>query len=241
MNLCFCMAPATTGSYCSEHLARLRRDLHRAPDVIRDLDITIVGLAQQGGGGNGSETPLAFNERASDARQDLLYLLASAANIGHPAPRGTTLTPANLAARALHGVDTIARSPAAHTIAQDLHDAMDEAAHVRDRAEEKISYGPCECGVELIAPKSKDEARCRNPDCGKVWRVAELRAFRHVAALERLEGYRGKLADVVKLLNYAGHQVKLNTAIQWVKRKKLAPGEDGLFSAKNVKELSRKG
>lgn len=236
--LCYCGAPATTGSLCTDDLGRLESNLHRTPDVLRDLDVTITGQAQQGGGGNGSGTPDVFNERASDARRDLLYILEVAAKTGTSALRPIDPTPRMLALCALAGLDVIARSPGAHTTAQDLRDALAEADRVRDRAEEKISYGPCSCGVELVAPKSRDQARCR--ECGEVWDVHQLRAFRHVAALDAAHDHRGKLAEVVKVLNLAGHSLKLNTVCKWVERGKLAPDDDGLFTGRNVAELSRK-
>ncbi|MFF0942705.1 hypothetical protein ACFYE2_00545 [Kocuria sp. CPCC 205300] len=197
--------------------------------------MTITGQAQQGGGGDGTGTPDVFNERASDARINLEYLLRIAARTAHPTRR--TTTPAEHAAVAVARVQEIARSPGAHTTAQDLRDALHEADKVRDRAEEKFSYGPCSCGVELITPKSRDQARCR--ECGEVWDVHQLRAFRHVAALDAAHDHRGKLAEVVKVLNLAGHTLKLNTVCKWVERGKLRPDDDGLFTGRSVAELSR--
>ncbi len=232
---CYCEAPATTGALCTEHLATLTRNLERAPGVLRDLDVTITGQAAQGGGGNGSGTPDVFNEKASDVRVTLEYLLRAAARTANPQLR--TTTPAQHAAAAIEGVHTIARSPGAHTTAQDLADALTDADRVRDRAEEKIAYGSCECGAQLVAPRSRDTARCRNPDCAAVWDVHQLRAYRHVAALDRVHEYVGTTTDVVRVLNTAGHDVNHSTVRSWLRRGSLAYVEGRKIRAADVLEL----
>jgi hypothetical protein len=236
--ICFCGAPATTGQLCTQDLARLEANLRRTPDVLRDLDVTITGQAQQGGGGNGSGTPDVFNERASDARINLTYLLNAAARTADPT-RGVS-SPDKVAAVALGGVDTIARSPGVHTTVQDLRDALVEADKVRDRAEEKIAYGPCSCGVQLIAPRSRDTARCRNPECGEVWEVAQLRAFRHAAALDRITEYVGTASDIVKVLKTAGHHINHSTLRSWIRRGELTPVEGRKYAARSVLKLSQR-
>lgn len=235
--LCFCGAPATTGALCTQDLARLQVNIRRAPGVLEDLDVTIVGLAKQGGGGAGG-TPDVFNERASDARINLTYLLRTAAKTADPAtPAG--LRPAQLAVFALGGIDTLARSPGAHTTAQDLRDALIEADRVRDRAEERISYGPCLCGVELLAPRSKDTAKCRNPECGQQWDVQQLKAFRHVSALDAVPDYQGTIKEVLTVLKHVGITLNRNTVDSWVAREKLVPVEGKIFRARDVLEMSQ--
>lgn len=231
--LCECGAPATTGNYCTGDLAKLQARLHHTPDVIKDLDVTITGQDAQGGQGDGGGTPDAFNERASDARDALSMALREAAYAADP--KGQGKTPAAHAAMALGGLANLARNSRAHAIDEALRNALKEADHVRDRVEEKVSYGPCTCGVEIVAPRSKDTAWCRG--CHEEYDLRAVRAWKYVNALERVESYRGRIADVANVLKNAGHQVRTGTLYEWKRRGKLIPDDDGLFSTKKVLEL----
>lgn len=237
MSGCYCTAPATTGNLCTEHLGQLRMDLWKAPETLRHLDVTITGQAKQGGGGNGSGTPDVFNETASDRRQDLMVILRSAAHITDPRPRHVYAEePRHLVARALSDVQRLARHENVHTVAQDLTDALVSAERVMDRAEEKISYGPCSCGVELVAPRSKDRATCR--ECGTVWDVSYLTGFKQAAVRDALPEYTGTVKDVLSVLGYAGIQVKRGTVDSWIARDKLRPVEGRIYRAKDIMELA---
>jgi hypothetical protein len=201
--------------------------------VIRDLDVTVTGQDEQGGQGDGGGTPDSFNERASDARDALSMALREAAYTADETT--TTKTPAQWAAVALGSLSSLARNPRSQTINEALRLALVEADHVRERVEEKVSYGPCFCGVEITAPKSKDVAWCRN--CEEQHDLRTVRAWKYVNALDAVETYRGKTGDIATVLQGAGHDVKPATLRKWVQRGKLQPGEDGLYSAKKVLQI----
>lgn len=231
--LCDCGSPATVGSFCTQDLDRFRTAIHQAPGVIRDLDVTITGQDAQGGQGNGGGTPDPFNERASDARIALTIALREAALTADATGKGKT--PPEYAAMALGGIVGLARNPRAPGIYEALRTALREADHVRDRVEERVSYGACFCGTEITAPRSKDTARCRG--CGEAYDVHHIRAWKHVQALDRVNQYRGRTGDVATVLAGAGYDVKPATLRKWVQRGKLTPEEDGLYSAKKVLEI----
>lgn len=216
MSTCYCTAPATTGHLCTKHLEQLRAELWATPAVLRDLDVTLTGQDVLADTGSGAGTPDAYNEKASDARRDLLYMLGVAATAAATGPRTPGLTPAQLTARAVAGVQSIARTDGAHIIAQDLTMCLTRAQRCTDIREERIVYGPCSCGAQLNAPRSQDVARCRV--CGAVWPVAEYRAFQHAQVLDHLEEQEGTLRQVCEWLRWAGHEVSLSTAQKWTLR-----------------------
>jgi hypothetical protein len=231
--LCDCGSPATVGSFCTQDLDRFRSAIHQAPGVIRDLDVTITGQDAQGGQGNGGGTPDPFNERASDARIALTTALREAALTADATGKGKT--PPEHAAMALGGIVGLARNPRAPGIYEALRTALREADHVRDRVEERVSYGACFCGTEITAPRSKDTATCRG--CGEQYDVHHIRAWKHVQALDRVTEYRGTQKAVTTVLEGAGYNVNLNTVKSWIRRGKLEPEDDGLYSAKKIINL----
>ncbi|MGX5360072.1 hypothetical protein [Kocuria sp. KH4] len=219
MSTCYCTAPATTGTLCTHHLGQLRKHLWAAPEILRELDITITGQDAQGGGGGAGGTPMAFNETASTRKDDLLLVLHSAAGAADPQLRHRfDESPADLIARALGHLDTLARSPHIHTIAQDLAYALEQAEHVMQPAAERIIYGPCECGVELTAPKGADVAWCRG--CGGRHEVTAVKQWWDVQVRDYLDQATGTLRQITDWLQLEGYDISPRTVEKWPERRR---------------------
>lgn len=226
MSGCYCTAPATTGNLCTEHLGKLRMDLWKAPETLRQLDVTITNQAVQGGGGTNSESPMAFNETASDRRQDLIVVLRSAAHIADPQVRHVYAEePRHLVARALSDVQAVARSPYAHTVTQDLGHAVEAAWRTMNTAEERFTYGRCDCGRMVTAPRSAQFTTC--PACGQRWDVLEWKTTKEAEARKRIPEFVGTVKEVLLVLQIAGHAVKRGNVDRWVHEGKLTPHIEG--------------
>lgn len=167
---CYCAAPSTTGDFCTAHLKQLRRELLSAPGTLRDLDDTITNQTAQGAGVGGGERNV-FNEHASYCADDIRHLLRSAAHDADPEMRHRfDETPAEHVARAVGNLQALARRPGAHTIAQDLTEALKAAHDVMNPAPEKRVIGTCTCGVPLRTSRADGDTMCQY--CGSVWDVA---------------------------------------------------------------------
>lgn len=224
---CRCTAPATIGNLCTRHATQLKDLVLNAPALIDELDVTVTRQDAQGGQGTGSESPMVFNPRAAEARDELarlLHTMAAAAIrrtsviVVMPDHEKPTTKAALTILRLFNG---LAGDDSVHAWHEALVESTLDAVRAIDRAEERVTYGPCECGTELSAPRSKDVATCK--ECGNVYPVADLRAYRHVQALDALAEHTGPVAELAKLLAAAGHPIPLNTLKAWVRAGKLKP------------------
>ncbi|NVC23387.1 hypothetical protein E7Z53_08015 [Kocuria salina] len=245
MSTCYCTAPATTGALCTQHLGQLHNHLWSTPETLRELDVTITGQDAQGGGAGAGGTPMAFNETASTRKDDLLVVLRSAANAADPQLRHRfDETPVDMVARALGHLDALARSPHVHTIAQDLTDALAQAERVMQPAAERIAYGPCECGVELTAPKDADVAWCRG--CGGRHELTSVQAWRHVQLMDRLETMTGTVQQIASWLQLEGYDVSPRTVEKWPDRRRspliacVQEGAPATYSYAQARMLAKK-
>lgn len=218
---CYCTAPATTGALCTDHLGQLRQHLWAAPEVLRELEITITCQAKQGGN-NGTGERAVFNEAAAERKEDLLVVLRSAAHAADPQPRHRFgERPEVLVARALGHVDALARAEGVHTVAQDLADAVVAARQVMDRAAERRVLGQCECG-EFVGTR-RDEGLARCSACGMEYDIAEWDAGRARLADEA----RGQVATIPELAVFFTRslqaEVTARTLQRWAARGLFVP------------------
>lgn len=201
----------------------------RAPALIRELDTTITKLDQQGATGSAGGDPLVFNVHASECKDDLTRALNAAAKAALGPDRHATIPigrrhrPEDVAARiALENLDHLLKlADRVDAIEDRLDAAIHKATRAIDRAEERITYGPCACGVELSAPASRDTATCAA--CGRRWAVAELRAFRHVAARDRAHDAVGTIGQLVDVANGLGIKATRHSINGLIRRRGLAP------------------
>lgn len=193
MSGCYCTAPATTGNLCTEHLGKLRMDLWKAPETLRQLDVTVTQQAVQGGGGGGGSAreKNAFNEEASYCAEDLRHVLRSAAHDADPQRRARfNETPAEHVARALGSLQTLARHPGVHTTCQDLTMVLGLAEQAIQPAGERRVVGECGCG-QFVSTRHDDEwTRCRY--CGDLHKVADLEAEQ----VDKVRNHTGTLAQI---------------------------------------------
>lgn len=170
MSTCYCTAPAATGYLCTRHLKQLRTEILATPATLRDLDDTITNQTAQGAGGGGGDKNV-FNEHASYCADDLRHLLRSAAHDADPQARHRYgETPAELAARAVGNIQSLARHLGIHTTARDLTETLRAAHNVMDSAPEKRVIGECTCGVPLRTSRTDGDTTCQH--CNSVWDVA---------------------------------------------------------------------
>lgn len=214
----------------TEQRTNLARLITRAPALIRELDTTITKLDEQGATGSGAsgERALVFNVHASECQEALTKALSYAAKraLGPNRQGGIRIgrnidVAAEVARIALENLDHLIRLDDVDDVEERLGTATARAVHAIDRAEERITYGPCACGVELSAPASRDYATCSG--CGRRWRVAELRAFRHVAAQDRAHDAVGTIGQLVDVANGLGHRIGRHTLNNIVRRQNIAP------------------
>lgn len=237
---CYCTAPATSGYLCTPHAVHLRQNIKRTPEVLRELDVTITCQARQGGNAGTGERQV-FNETASLRADDLRHVLRSAANVAWPLDRYRFDEPdARIAARALGKLSRLLLVPEVHTIAQDLRDYLAAAEAVMEPARERFTYGACECGAQVSAPREASTATCRV--CGARWDVSAWRDAKYAAALEVVSTSLGTARQVVAWLALLGHRVPANTVKSWVQRGKLVPAAEGsgapLFRVADVAALA---
>jgi len=221
--LCHCGSRPAMGPLCTKHAQRLIHIIRETPSILRELDVTITKLDQQGNQGSGGEgRALVFNIRASDARQELTRAICAMAaasirsgyvpRLGNRAPLGT-----RAAEDALGGFRGLVKRDDILDLEDRLVAAFQDALRAIDRAEERITYGSCHCGTEISAPKTRDTAKCRT--CGQLYNVAELRAFRYVAAQDALGDYVGTLSELHTVLRAAGKPVTLRQLKHLTERK----------------------
>lgn len=232
-----CQAPATVGAFCTACLERLKYAVHDTPGLLKDLDVTTTKQAKQAppspGGG---ETSLVFNIQASEIATELTAALRALAWTVNPDGRRIYNTPPSaLAYEVYTAPEKVARDPRAGELAERFHEATRQARRVIDIPEERFTYGKCDCGRTLTAPRSKESTTC--PECGARWNLTEWREAKENEARERIPEFVGTVKDVLMVLKIAGHEVKRGTVDSWVHRGELKPHEGGnKFKAKDIAE-----
>ncbi|WP_305067784.1 hypothetical protein [Kocuria sp. CCUG 69068] len=205
----------------------MREELRRSIEILRDLDVNITNQAKQGGN-NGTGERMAFDVSASDAREDVVVVLRSAAQLADPQARFRyDERPAHLVARAWHlpGFQQLCRSPQVHIVAQDLHDALVAAGRVLEPAEERRVLGACECGEFVVTRRDEGLARCRR--CGAEYDIEAWDEGRAQLAVEA----RGQVGTLPELAVFLTRSLKVpvtaRTLQRWAAREVIRPFVEG--------------
>jgi hypothetical protein len=190
-----------------------------------DLAIAISRQARIGSrdGARSTETPVAFDARASEAADHLKGVLAGWARIV------AEETGAELPADTLAGIATFLRRwvgwlrhhQAGFEAWHEILDAVKDARRIVDRPAEKVYAGPCDsCGQALYARPAADYVTCRTPECEELTYPVEERRRWMLGQIEDLIGGASYVATVCTGL---GVKVSPSTIRMWVKRHKLQP------------------
>ncbi|MGG7653521.1 hypothetical protein [Kocuria rosea] len=176
--------------------------------------MTITNQAKQGGN-NGTGERMAFNETASDRREDVVEVLRSAAQLADPQTRFRyDERPAHLVARAWHlpGFRQLCRQPQVHRVAPGLHDALVAAERVMQPAEERRVLGACECGEFVVTRRDEGLARCRR--CGAEYDIEAWDEGRAHLAVEA----RDRAATLPELAVFFTRSLKVSVSVRTLQR-----------------------
>ncbi|WP_433038604.1 hypothetical protein [Actinomycetospora sp. CA-053990] len=247
-NECFpCGAELSGDSYlCNDCAQRLLGELSGVRALVEDLDLSITRQTASGTescGRRGNETPLAFEEKASEALKDLQAVLLRwcravvvAAQVRSlPAvyatrdPRDPSRLPAQLtegvlAARLLvEHYDTLRMLGNAGEAYVELMGATRDARRAIDRKVAKRLVGECGaevdevlCNAVLYVRAGDDDVVC--PTCGTVWGVHERRAWLKTEA----DWAVGTTAQIAGLMSAGGVETSGQNVRRWARQGWLA-------------------
>lgn len=161
---------------CGACAAELRRALESVPDLAQELETTLTRQTSSGGAGSGSETPLPYDPRATEAGDVLRSALVGWVRAlqeehaeGWPAD-----TLPDMSAWLLERHQRLVGHAAAEEAVEEITTAVRAARRVIDRAPDSVFAGPCPgCSSALYARQGAAVARCRNPECGAEAVVAD--------------------------------------------------------------------
>lgn len=187
-----------TITICSACEARLVGWLREVPWLLDELEVTITRqdrvVEKQPGKSN--EKPMMFNDRASDARDELLRTLRFYAN-AH-GWQGTRNPDVYLLGQ-MHAI-RICDPKRSRILYHDINEDVHAAKQAIDRPADKVFAGPCNteyrglggtaiCSADLYAREGKATVRCR--ECGaehdvqarREWMLKEVRNYEADAGL----------------------------------------------------------
>ena len=180
-----CARPISDGATfcvnCGHQLDNAIADISAYHGLAYDLDITTTRQARIGSreGARSTETPVAYDQRASETSTHLRVVLASWARL-IAEETGDTLPAddlARIAAWLRPRVGWLRHHPAGAEAHNEILDAVRDARRVVDRPAERLYAGPCDCGEDLYARTQAIYVECRNPECQTVWNVDERRVW----------------------------------------------------------------
>jgi hypothetical protein len=178
--------------------------------LLDELDTTICGDDKVGGASIGivvrsGDTPVVFNERASDAKRDLCNTVVGWTKLFAEDNPHLIFDVATIeqAARWMAGFpNLLAGHPAAVEMHDELRVRVRDARRAIDRPAGRAFLGICggefegvKCDTPLHVYEGKHEARCFT--CGTEWRVEDRRRAM-LASLEDRVAHSGDLAAIVK-------------------------------------------
>ncbi|MGV9668658.1 hypothetical protein [Nocardia niigatensis] len=199
-------------------LSLLVRDLRRVPELFAQLDVTITrtdAIGPRGRRAPGSERPLIMNDRASEARRELLRTLRHAAAPVPFAP--TALTDRDAALAILDRLPALAVSASGEAWARDLLAVFTRAWGAVDTPAARRFAGQCvECGSAVTAPEGVRIVDC--PRCGSEHDSGQHRGW----MWQEAQQHTGTAAELARMLpHFAGAGVQAATIRKWHQRGKL--------------------
>jgi hypothetical protein len=227
-----CGRPAFNSFLCGDCADELWRQLltvcqgpldandQRSPNLVDELHTTIAGLARISGRNVGipvrsAETPLPWNERASEALAHLHSVLASwvfTVSGYHGIAVDIITTPVESAEWLLRFHNLLRTTDIAGQAHEEIREAIRQAEWAIDRPAERQYAGPCdpECGGQVFGKPDSNIARCDT--CELTYDLDERRAF----LLQAAEDYLVTAAEASKALPaFLGRPVNVKTIRNW--------------------------
>lgn len=234
---------------CGACRSELIRELAEVPSLAEDLELARTRQVRLGGGkvgGRGTETPLPYNERASEvaaALQAVLNgwartLVSTVQKLHGPAcldcehPTCTYLdlgrAPHHHPAHAAHWLhrhaDALIRHQDGVKALEDILTAIRNSRRAIDRAPDSMYAGPCSaCDGDLYARPGAAAVTCRwcrdDDDRPLRYEVADRRTY----MLHALEEYELTAPEVARALTSLIRPIKPALLHTWVARQKLQP------------------
>lgn len=156
-----------TATICGACSAELGRALTSVGWLTGELETTLSRQTSKTGGGKVSETPLAFDPRASEAAWVLRSTLVGWVRVLAETDPDTAW-PADscesMAAWLSERRERLVRHPAATEAHGEILSAVRDAERVIDRPAERVFAGRCECGTALYARPGAAMVDCRECD-----------------------------------------------------------------------------
>lgn len=216
---------ATFCAACAHRLDAHIADVCGYQGLAYDLDLAITRQARIGtrSGGRPTETPVAFDQRASEAAAALKNTLTSWVRL--IAEETGAVLPADdlvrVAAWLRPRVGWLRHHEAGAEAYDQILDAVRDARRAVDRPAEKLYAGPCDqCGQALYARPAAEYVTCRTPECEDIaYPVEDRRRWMR----DQLEDLVGGASYVATVCTGLGVKVSESAVRMWVKRHKLRP------------------
>ena len=207
---------------CIPHQQSFDGILADIPDRLSTMAVTITKQAVMGGQGgkptNDDDRPLPVNLGAADANQalraELVNLTVRVQHCLTEQPHDKTLPGVTAWLRKL--MPRIAKHPEAVGWYTGISKAYDATSKAIDLPPERVRAGKCECGAVLYTVEGRQTVKCK--PCNLTHDVQELQANE----LEKIRGYAGTAAQVVRALNHAEVKLKLTRLTMWADRDKIS-------------------
>lgn len=192
-NLCACGRPSRDATICMGCACELDAAIAEICEVrglAYDLDIALSRQARLGdrNGSRSTETPVAYDKRASEAAKNLKGILVGWTRV-IAEETGADLPPDTLAGIATWlrpRVGWMRHHPAGAEAHDEIIDAVRLARRVIDRPAERLYAGPCDCGEDLYAKHGAAYVECHNHEQPIVWPVEARRTWLLDSAREML-------------------------------------------------------
>jgi hypothetical protein len=182
-----CARPISDGATfcvnCAHQLDAAIADISAYHGLAWDLQITTTRQARIGSreGARSTETPIAYDQRASDTSTHLKIVLASWARLiaEETGAEPPTDDLPRIAAWLRPRIGWLRHHPAGAEAHNEILDAVRDARRVTDRPAERLYAGPCDCGEDLYARLDAAYVTCASPAHEQeiVWPVDERRRW----------------------------------------------------------------
>lgn len=210
---------------CGACAGQLARNLGNIPMLARQLDITLARQTSSTGGSRSSETPMPYNQAASDAADNLRATLVSWVRIINQHHHTNYIWPRDTLtgiARWLTGRHTdLCSLHNADEAVDEIGFAVRTAERAIDRPADRWFAGKCDCDADLYVAPGSPTVTCR--DCRHRYDVRERRAW----LLEAAEDQLAYAALIAQALTTLGQPVTPERIRKWAERGRIiAHGND---------------
>ncbi|MDG3013568.1 hypothetical protein [Speluncibacter jeojiensis] len=234
MNCTRCDRTTDDTFLCWECVRGLRGQLRTIPWLVAQLQLSITRqskLSANRVGGRSDETPVPFDERASDALDHLHTTLVRWVR-DLTESRGATYTGADgtpaLGMWLAHNVVTVMHSEDAGLLCSEVDTAVQHAGRAIDQPDPPIYRGPCptvtgdgyrnladRCGADLYGARGTDFVRCHRCGCQHDVRKLEQRM------LAEMDDRLMTGAEIRRVMRELGEPVPESTFFHWRKTSRI--------------------